>query len=213
MSKKTTTPLLVFANITKNASLVGKDFNCTDCTDCACSVAEVSTTNRTTSLSNILVKSPISHAIELDTEFTLHYGPYHQPVVLNQAACNFLAQFEQPTSLKTIGILPSKEIEIAFQKLCEANLIQPLEYVLFLQQKSEIISAWIHITDRCNLRCTYCYLPHIRHDMDFDTGKDIIDNIFIRLILQKHKFVQLKYAGGEPLLKFPLIQQLHMNMP
>lgn len=71
------------------------------------------------------------------------------------------------------------------------------------------LASWLHLTDRCNLRCDYCYLPHVREDMSPETGRAAIDATFRSALANGFKQVKLKYAGGEPLLRFPLIVELH----
>jgi uncharacterized protein len=71
------------------------------------------------------------------------------------------------------------------------------------------LAAWVHVTDRCNLRCAYCYLPHIRQDMSLETGYAAIESVFRSAEKHGHRQIKLKYAGGEPLLCFSLIQKLH----
>jgi len=71
------------------------------------------------------------------------------------------------------------------------------------------LTSWLHLTDRCNLRCDYCYLPHVREDMTSATGRAAIDATFRSALANGFKQVKLKYAGGEPLLRFPLIVELH----
>ncbi len=71
------------------------------------------------------------------------------------------------------------------------------------------LTAWLHLTDRCNLRCDYCYLPHVREDMSAETGRAAIDATFRSALANGLQEVKLKYAGGEPLLRFPLLVELH----
>ena len=73
----------------------------------------------------------------------------------------------------------------------------------------DTLTAWLHLTDRCNFRCSYCYLPHEQVDMSLNTGKKIIDATIRSASLHKYSKVFLKYAGGEPLLRFPLICKIH----
>lgn len=69
----------------------------------------------------------------------------------------------------------------------------------------------IGITERCNLRCTYCcysgqYKNNRSHSPQGMTNEDI-DKIFD--FIQKstlQKPINVSFYGGEPLLKFPLIQ-------
>lgn len=72
-----------------------------------------------------------------------------------------------------------------------------------------MLVAWLHTTDRCNLRCAYCYLPHRRIDMSLPTGRKIIDTIFRSAVTHGYQRVMLKYGGGEPLLHFSLVDELH----
>jgi len=82
--------------------------------------------------------------------------------------------------------------------------------------------AWIHTTNECNLACSYCYL---RRDnvcqMKEQIGLDSIASIFHTASKYGYDSIKLKYAGGEPLLNFPLIikmqelalrQALHYNI-
>lgn len=82
---------------------------------------------------------------------------------------------------------------------------QPTEPV----KPTEVV-AWLHITDRCNLRCSYCYLPHHKVDMSLEMGKAVIDATFRSAVTRNVQSVRLKYAGGEAMLSFDLIKQLHL---
>src|SRR5690606_26570528 len=53
------------------------------------------------------------------------------------------------------------------------------------------------------------YLPHVREDMSIETGMAAIDAIFRSANVNNFRRVNLKYAGGEPLLRFPIITELH----
>ncbi|NJP04250.1 MAG: radical SAM protein [Chloroflexaceae bacterium] len=70
------------------------------------------------------------------------------------------------------------------------------------------LSAWLHLTDRCNLRCAYCYLPHQPTDMSPAIGEAAIRATFRSAQIHGYRQVKLKYAGGEPLLAFEQLVQL-----
>lgn len=76
------------------------------------------------------------------------------------------------------------------------------------QEVNHTLVAWLHVTDRCNLRCSYCYLPHHRVDMSWQTGRDILETLF--RLAERHGYhkVKLKYAGGEAFLRFPFVLEL-----
>jgi uncharacterized protein len=71
------------------------------------------------------------------------------------------------------------------------------------------LTAWLHITDRCTLRCDYCYLRHIPAEMSLVTGRAAIEGIFRSALAYGYRRVRLKYGGGEPLLRLPFILKLH----
>lgn len=185
-----------------------------DCSDCACSVSAESNLALDARGSALLVKSPTSIELQITPDFTLMYGPYHQPAVLNQPAHDLLDKFAHPTSLAAMSSAfvssntpnDTGQVLIALHDL---RLLQPQDYAPTLHQSSKTLSAWIHVTDRCNLRCAYCYLPHFQQDMDTETGRQIIEQIFNSASEHGYQAVKLKYAGGEPLLRFQLIQELH----
>lgn len=68
--------------------------------------------------------------------------------------------------------------------------------------KIDTIGAWLHITDKCNLKCTYCYFPHNPISMSVEVGKASIDILFNMAKKYHSSLVHIKYVGGEPLLEF-----------
>lgn len=65
------------------------------------------------------------------------------------------------------------------------------------------VSAFIEITERCNLRCIHCYNNSglCNSDIDFDILKKLIDDF------EKNGVFALTISGGEPLL-YPRIKDL-----
>jgi uncharacterized protein len=76
---------------------------------------------------------------------------------------------------------------------------------------TEILSAWLHINGGCNLHCDYCYVQKDDRRMDNATGLAAVDAVFNSAMRNEFVQVQLKYAGGEPLLNFPLVQTLQIH--
>lgn len=97
------------------------------------------------------------------------------------------------------------------KKMIELGFLAREDETLQIERISSLttISAWFHITDRCNLRCSYCYLPHAREDMSLETGYTALEALFRSTVTNRFKQVTIKYAGGEPLLNYPLILKLH----
>lgn len=64
------------------------------------------------------------------------------------------------------------------------------------------LGVWLHLTDVCNLRCNYCFLPHDPVTMKLDIGYGAMDKVFELAVQYQSESVQVKYAGGEPLVVF-----------
>lgn len=77
-----------------------------------------------------------------------------------------------------------------------------------IQAVSRNIDAWFHITNRCNLNCSYCYINKTNRSMTWDIARQAIDALTETAVLEKRPGVLMKLAGGEPLLKFPLIKRV-----
>jgi uncharacterized protein len=133
---------------------------------------------------------------------------------LNKPATVLWSRFKSPQNIALLD-LNKKETQ-AVRDLASAGLLIsqespdsiPIHHPQFYSAGHASLSAWLHLTDRCNLRCDYCYLPHIREDMKVETGYAALDATFRSAVKHGYKQVKLKYAGGEPLLRFDLIQQL-----
>lgn len=136
-------------------------------------------------------------------------------LVINEYVDDVLHIYNEPITfdeVKTrLADTPFNSIVQVSETLAELRIIQPSSGYISSQSESlpHTISAWLHLTDRCNLRCSYCYLPHVREDMSAETGPAAIDAIFRSAVANNFKQVKIKYAGGEPLLRYPLILELH----
>ncbi|OYD90842.1 radical SAM protein [Nostoc sp. 'Peltigera membranacea cyanobiont' 210A] len=188
--------------------------------DCACDLSPLTELTSDFRLSlgmseTEFVRVPNSQMMNLDDTYSICFGTYHQVAVLNQSAIYLLEQFTNPHKLDDIAIEHSEidpiNLQAAIQELYQARLIAPNNYSSFnLNEIPETLTAWLHITDRCNLRCDYCYLPHEAKDMSIDIGKAAIESTFRSATLNNYRRVKLKYAGGEALLCSPLIKDLHL---
>lgn len=181
-----------------------------DCSDCACSVSPVTGTDSkydNSTKAYTLLDEPFSFKMEIDEEFSLFYGIHHAPVVLNSSAQRLLTR-----SGKNIDLGSEKFSKIekdALNEMVRVGLLKPIGYLPTLHQHIDTLSTWVHVTDRCNLRCTYCYLPHRRDDMSWEIGFSIIEKIVKTATSNQLEYIRLKYGGGEPLLRFDLIKKMH----
>lgn len=68
------------------------------------------------------------------------------------------------------------------------------------------INLWIQTTNECNLRCSYCYI-HTLGNKDYineDGIARLIDKLVETAKNKNLRQIQLRFAGGEPLLKISL---------
>ena len=121
-------------------------------------------------------------------------------VVLNQPARAILDHYHQPQPLNDTT---SRQLA-ALQLLMPINQPQPT-----MRSTPSTLTAWLHVTNACNLRCTYCYLNKTAEAMREDTGRAAVDAVFRSALANGFRAVKLKYAGGEATLNFRLIQTLH----
>lgn len=78
-----------------------------------------------------------------------------------------------------------------------------------ISSRSATLTAWLHLTNRCNLHCDYCYIPHSNSEMSHETGQAAIDAAIRSALIHRFIRLKLKYSGGEPLLRFALVEKLH----
>lgn len=173
--------------------------------DCACPTVNVRTPTIPTSpaiFQQEWLRPADLHTWPLNDQYAIAFNPigHAGPVLLNESAQALLSEFAQPQLLYGNG----------GSKLIEAGLLQQAGVKPTLPNRQPTtLTAWLHVTNECNLRCTYCYIDKTPAAMDEATGKAAIDAI-IRSALQHHFLgVNLKYAGGEATLNFKLVQILH----
>jgi radical SAM protein with 4Fe4S-binding SPASM domain len=71
----------------------------------------------------------------------------------------------------------------------------------------EFISPWIHTTNRCNLKCPYCYVRG-----NADMSPDVYDELYILLLNTPTNIRHLRFAGGEPTLVFDIWEPFAKRM-
>lgn len=127
-------------------------------------------------------------------------------VVLNQAATAALDSFHQPRPLNAAA---SPFSEIA-NRLAAHRLISPVgASSSLISEPPTTLSAWLHVTNACNLRCSYCYVATNAEAMELTTGQAAVDAVLRSATRGGFRAVQLKYAGGEASLNFALVRALH----
>ncbi len=120
--------------------------------------------------------------------------------VLNRPALDVLTAYRLPQPLASA----------ASRQLAGLGFLQSVDVLpLPALAQSKTLTAWLHVTNACNLRCTYCYVNKTDETMDETTGLAAVDAIVRSATQNGFKAIKLKYAGGEATLNFRLIRLLH----
>ena len=191
-----------------------------DC-DCACAVSNPSELLKSTqsfALPNLVKKSPGIQVRQLSDENRLVFlssrlGVSDSISVLNRPAWEILThyQFPRSTALNLGDFSWHRSVfEATVMNLLELGFLMPFPpRKIQVVESPDVLPVWLHVTDRCNLRCDYCYLSHANTDMSLATGHAAIDATFRSALTHGYRVVRIKYAGGEPLLRFSLVVELH----
>lgn len=120
--------------------------------------------------------------------------------VLNGPALEVLTAYRRPQPLTTA----------ASKQLASLGFLRPVDSPptpVLTQPRT--LTAWLHVTNACNLRCTYCYVTKTDEAMDEATGLAALDAIVRSATQNGFQAIKLKYAGGEATLNFRLVRLLH----
>lgn len=152
--------------------------------------------------------------IALPGDHTLVFNPLSDVnvVVLDASAGAVMDTFSQPRPLANPsdagGLAPSEFAAIA-GRLRDLQFLQPPGWTPNGQTRPHALAVWLHLTNSCNLRCTYCYIDKTGQAMDEETGRAAVEAVFRSAGRNGFQTVKLKYAGGEATLHFGLLMKLH----
>ena len=183
---------LIFTGSVANAQL--------DC-DCACPQTPFQIIPESKRNSYFVINDETYQA-ELNNEFYLIFSAHTpaSPSIINKSAWQQYQQLKSPRLLEN-------NID---EQLAQQQLIIPIDTKpTFNSENPTQLTAWIHITNACNLDCPYCYVNKSSEQMSEEVGKKSIDHLFNIAIKQKFNTIKIKYAGGKALLNFKLIKILH----
>jgi len=156
-----------------------------------------------------LYRAPLapSHQVLFDS-----YGSSNV-VVLNSSAQTILDSFSSARALTAPPIADSflpDEYARAAQTLIALGLVRPINQLTSLNRaRVKTLTAWMHVTNECSLRCSYCYLNKTNAAMDETTGRAAVDAVLRSATRHGFENVKFKYAGGEATLNFKLVRALH----
>ena len=179
-----------------------------DC-DCACPAVLPADASRPSLPPSTRVQLHASaRFLALDDQYMLLYIPsVLAGVVVNRALQAWLLRLRRPTSLRQAR---RSTAERGLIERCISLGILVADRPLQRSTRSDTLVAWLHVTNACNLRCTYCYLHKTDEPMSAATGYAAIDAIIRSAVRHGYSAIKLKYAGGEAALNFALIEDLHV---
>ena len=193
----------------------GSAFALHDC-DCACAVdAPFASAARSTPAR--WMKRSEAWPIPLAGGWQAYFNPLGPVGVtaLNAQARQVLAAFEPPIPLRAAATrvpeLPPRAVARAARSLAGVGLLHPVVEPAVPPARTATLSAWLHITESCNLDCPYCYVDKRRTAMSVEVGRRAVDRLIEMAVRHGYAALKLKYAGGEPTLHFPLVRAVHAH--
>jgi len=144
-----------------------------------------------------------------------HTASHGQVVVMDAQALALLEQFRMPTTTHEIiqrtAIWSPPKVAEGVALFSHLGLLQNVELPPHAPKRNtgEILSAWLHVTNACTLRCSYCYLHKTSEHMTDDTARRAVDAVFRSAIKHQFKHVSLRYAGGEASLQMANVLATH----
>ena len=168
--------------------------------DCDCACAET-----------LLVRTPYVAHLPWQLPKILYCAPLIQDyaIAFNPIGYGVVAALDMPTlaELETFA-RPRSLTNATAQQLATLGLLTPVPSPA-VTSPPHTLTAWLHLTEACNLHCAYCYVRQGPRAMDQTLGFAAIDAVFRSAVANGYQAVKLKYAGGEPTLAWPLIPILH----
>lgn len=135
-------------------------------------------------------------------------------VVANHAALDVFQAFAYTsatpeTSIPTINAEDFLTATYTFKQLgflTQVNAAAPPAYTASAPAPLE---TWLFLTRACNLACAHCFINKDPRTMTLETGLHAVERLFELARQNDHPGVKIKYAGGEPTLRWDLVTALH----
>jgi uncharacterized protein len=187
------------------------------CEDCACAVSSSHPRDQgwpSPAPDDCLVRARDTREFPVDDEHWAVFNPAANGgvVVLNSLARGLLCAFDNPLSVAHVQLtLPSAAVDVpaVVSRLLHAGIIHPVgRPARSAFRESATVTAWLHVSNACNLRCTYCYVQKSASGMDGRIGRASVDAVLDSALAHGLTGVKLKYAGGEASLNWKLVLEL-----
>lgn len=136
----------------------------------------------------------------------------HGVAVVNRATIDLLQRFQRSESLaQTSADFPgAANLAETLGRLVRLGILQkPGDVQKPGINPQRVLTVWLHITNQCNLRCTYCYVNKTNEAMSLPIGQKAIDAAVRAALSGDYHSLKLKYAGGEASLEMERVFQIH----
>lgn len=154
-------------------------------------------------------------------DFLLVYAPLSEQglTVLNQESGWLFSQIDNQKTLgQILKLAQAKDpavtppvIKKIFRQFLNSEIIyfdSPKTEANLITKKPTQLGIWLHLTNQCNLRCTYCYVWKSQDKMSLDTAKKAMKKIIDGAKIHDFKKITVKFSGGECLLELDELLQI-----
>lgn len=190
------------------------------CEDCACAVSTTQGTGPLAAVANsdgdCWVAADGIVEMRLDPDHHLLFNPMGQAgvVVVDEAAYEVFRSFRVATPIRAMAAARSRdtaEAVVISRQLAQLQMIHDFEKPPCGPPfgNPSMLTAWLHVTNACNLRCPYCYVSKSSEGMSEETGRATVEAIVRSALTHGFAEIKLKYAGGEASLNHRLIAYIH----
>lgn len=180
----------------------------TDC-NCACAHTQPQASTAPPHASTLLETHPDLQRIPLDQEHAVVFVPSLSRVTVVNAATELL--LEHLRTPRRFGALTHREGQAAAE-LHALGLLRPVGAADLPPPPPDELVVWLHTTNACTLRCTYCYLDKTDEAMSEATADATIETVLSAARRHGYRRLQVKYAGAEASLNLQLIAYIHRQL-
>ena len=191
-------------------------YNCEDCAPASESwdTAEFASANATPTVEDHRqwVRGGEVTEVDVDPQHRVLFNPVSSGgvVVLNEAAFGIYQRFARPVAMVDAMSWPGEGTTRTILRLGQTGIIYPVGQPARPQfRDSKVLTAWLHVTNACNLRCPYCYVNKSAEKMEDSTGLAAVEAVIGSTLNHGFEAVKLKYAGGEASLNQQLMIRMH----
>lgn len=197
------------------------------CEDCACPVTDAGVDDQIHAAGQSEVIDDISLWVQgreiigvpVDPEHGALFNPLGRGgvVVVNRPARQIYDSYRQPATFKdarTAWPGDGDDADRVSRRLHRLEMIGPADHLGFAAPRprgGRTLTAWLHVTNACNLRCPYCYVTKTDEKMDEPVGQAAVESVVRSASAHGFAGVKLKYAGGEASLNHHLMLRLHTH--